>query len=77
MAVELSLDEARDRLTELLDRAEAGEDVVITRAGSPAVALERVPTGAGAAFPPGVRPTAVATERSFDMGTDYGLHPIP
>ena len=72
MAVEFSLNEARDRLTELLDRAEAGEDVVITRSGAPAVLLERVPEGPDLAGGFGATPM-----KDFDMGTDYGLHPIP
>ncbi|MFC7340765.1 type II toxin-antitoxin system Phd/YefM family antitoxin [Saccharopolyspora griseoalba] len=71
MAVEFSLDEARDRLTELLDRAEAGEDVVITRSGAPAFVLERVPAGPDLASPLGTAPV-----KAFDMGTDYGLHPV-
>ena len=70
MAVAFSMDEARDRLTELLDRAEAGEDVVITRSGAPAVVLERVPAGPDLTGDLGATPAF-----SFDMGTDYGLNP--
>ncbi|QGK70987.1 type II toxin-antitoxin system prevent-host-death family antitoxin [Allosaccharopolyspora coralli] len=35
-----TVDEVRQRLTELLDRAEAGEEIVITRFGVPAMRLQ-------------------------------------
>lgn len=38
-----SVAEARNQLSELIDRALAGEDVVITRHGRPVVALTAVP----------------------------------
>jgi prevent-host-death family protein len=40
--VQVSLSEAKARLTELVRRAEAGEEVVLTKHGRPAVSL--VPT---------------------------------
>ena len=39
-----SLTEAKARLTELVRRAEAGDDIVLTRHGRPAVRLVPVPT---------------------------------
>lgn len=37
---EFTVDEARRRLTELLDRAEAGEEIVINRFGVPAMRMQ-------------------------------------
>ncbi|RRO16181.1 type II toxin-antitoxin system prevent-host-death family antitoxin [Saccharopolyspora rhizosphaerae] len=76
MAVEFSVDEARERLTELIERAEAGEHVVITRSGAAAVSLEpsRVPAQRREEFAAGVVAASwVAPEAggSFDVGTDY------
>ncbi|MBE9374346.1 type II toxin-antitoxin system prevent-host-death family antitoxin [Saccharopolyspora sp. HNM0983] len=73
MAVEFTADEAAARLTELMDRVESGDEVVITRFGAPSVRLEPAGPGSGA-MRAGVisaawtAPTAVA---AFDMGTDY------
>lgn len=50
MATEFTSEEAQGRLTELLDRAEAGEEIVITRFGVPCVRLQLVrerETGSG------------------------------
>lgn len=41
MAIEVTLTEARRRFSELLDRAEAGDDVVIMRRGHPPMELVR------------------------------------
>jgi prevent-host-death family protein len=38
----VSLADAKARLSELVDRAEAGEDICITRRGKPAVRLTRL-----------------------------------
>jgi prevent-host-death family protein len=38
-----SLADAQDRLTELIDRALSGEDIVITRHGRPVVELRPIP----------------------------------
>ncbi|TDC94802.1 type II toxin-antitoxin system prevent-host-death family antitoxin [Saccharopolyspora aridisoli] len=82
MAVEFSVDEARERLTELLDRAEAGEHIVITRFGAPAVSLEPTPVPAErrGGFAAGVVAAswaAPAADGTFDMGTDYWADPEP
>ena len=37
--MDVALKDAQERLAELLDRAEAGEDVVLTRDGHPAIRL--------------------------------------
>lgn len=75
MAAEFSVDEARERLVELLDRAESGEEIVITRFGAPSVWLQpartRSATGgfaAGVIAASWVVPTA---GDAFDVGTDY------
>ncbi|MEB3366892.1 type II toxin-antitoxin system Phd/YefM family antitoxin [Saccharopolyspora mangrovi] len=80
MAVEFSVDEARERLTELIERAEAGEHIVITRFGAPAVSLEPspVPSQRRGGFAAGVVAASwVAPDAggSFDMGTDYWADP--
>jgi len=41
--IEIEMNEAKARLSELVDRAEQGEDIVITRNGIPAVRLTPVP----------------------------------
>lgn len=41
MAIEVTLTEARRRFSELLDRAEAGDDVVIMRRGHPPMEVVR------------------------------------
>ncbi len=38
-----SVAEAKNRLSELIDRAPEGEDVVITRHGRPVIALKAIP----------------------------------
>ena len=47
MSVMVDVDESTTILSELLERAEAGEDVVITRAGKPVVRLVPVEPWAG------------------------------
>lgn len=42
-----SVADARNRLSDLIDRTLAGEDVVITRHGHPVVSLQAVRPGAG------------------------------
>lgn len=46
MSIQVNVLEAKTQLSRLLDRAEAGEDVIIARAGHPVVRL--VPITAGA-----------------------------
>ncbi len=43
MTTQVNIAEAKARLSELVARAEAGEDIVLARAGKPAIRL--VPTG--------------------------------
>ncbi|MDA3643557.1 type II toxin-antitoxin system prevent-host-death family antitoxin [Saccharopolyspora indica] len=77
MAAEFSVDEARERLVELLDRAESGEEIVITRFGAPSVQL--LPAqgrSAGGGFATGVIAAswvAPVGAEAFDVGTDYWL----
>lgn len=60
MSVNLNVQEAKTRLSELLHRVEAGEEVVISRAGRPIAEL---------------RPLA-PRRRSFDRPLLSGLPPI-
>ncbi len=43
--MKISAKEARERFSEILDRAERGEEVVILRRGKPAVRLSRAQKG--------------------------------
>ena len=58
--MELSVTEAKARLTELVRRAEAGEEVLLTRHGQPAVRLTPATQRADA----DKRRTAIAAARS-------------
>jgi prevent-host-death family protein len=49
-AMQISVTEAKGRLTELVRRAEAGEDVILTRHGHAAVRLVQVKPVADATF---------------------------
>jgi prevent-host-death family protein len=40
MTIQVNIHEAKTRLSQLIQRAEAGEEVIIARAGKPAVRLE-------------------------------------
>lgn len=82
MATEFSAEQAQERLPELLDRVESGEEVVITRTGMPPVALQparggRAGAGVAAGVPAGtwLAPFAAVTGAgsagTFDVGTDY------
>lgn len=46
MSVQVNVLEAKTQLSRLLDRAEAGEDVIIARAGHPVVRLVPIRSGA-------------------------------
>jgi prevent-host-death family protein len=41
MTIQINIAEAKAKLSELVARAEAGEEVIIARAGKPAVVLKR------------------------------------
>jgi prevent-host-death family protein len=78
MATEFSLEEAQERLSELLDRAEAGEDIAITRFGAPSVTLtptrRRSPSsGVAPVVFGGIFAAQVVGDGgdSFDVGTDF------
>lgn len=85
MSTRFSAEEAQARLPELLDRAESGEEIVITRFGAPSTVLRRADSADGAASP-GVRAGSFgvlgaawaapvggeAAGEVFDVGTDYG-----
>lgn len=43
MAMDIPISEAKGRLTDLVRRAEAGDEIVLTRHGRPAAKLVRVP----------------------------------
>jgi prevent-host-death family protein len=46
MAIQVNVLEAKTQLSRLLDRAEAGEDVIIARAGHPVARLVPISSGA-------------------------------
>ena len=46
MSIQVNVLEAKTQLSRLLDRAEAGEDVIIARAGHPVVRLVPISSGA-------------------------------
>jgi prevent-host-death family protein len=46
MAIQVNVLEAKTQLSRLLDRAEAGEEVIIARAGHPVVRLVPITSGA-------------------------------
>lgn len=81
MATEFTIAEAQERLPELLDRVESGENIVITRFGAPAVSLNPVrsrrsiATGGavGALWAMPIASDLVTTEgdSTFDVGTDF------
>jgi len=49
MTIQMNIAEAKAKLSELVARAEAGEEVIIARDGKPAVSLTpKSPTGRGA-----------------------------
>lgn len=64
MGVEFSVDDASTRLSELVDRAAAGEDIVITRGGVASVRLQSEPVTSA----PWV---TVEAGDTFDVGTGY------
>lgn len=83
MAIEFTVEEAQERLPELLDRVESGEEIVITRFGGASAALKPVRGGAsggviaggvlaGAWFTP-VAGGVSGEDSTFDVGTDYGM----
>jgi prevent-host-death family protein len=47
LAMNVPISEAKARLTDLVRRAEAGDEVVLTRHGRPVVRLAPVPAGQG------------------------------
>ncbi|MFR9731265.1 type II toxin-antitoxin system Phd/YefM family antitoxin [Saccharopolyspora sp. MS10] len=82
MATEISADDAQDRLPELLDRVEGGEEIVITRFGVPSATLRPAADGgrsrtvmagvvAGAWIPP--VSDGLSHQGGFDVGTDYSV----
>jgi len=52
MGPEIGLTEARERLTEILERVLEGEQLVVTRYGSPVAAIVPVPADLDAGDPP-------------------------
>ena len=82
MATEFSAEQAQERLPDLLDRVESGEEIVITRFGAPSVTLQsarggRAGAGSTSGVPAGMWLAPVAGDGTggsadtFDVGTDY------
>lgn len=86
MSTRFSAEEAQARLPELLDRAESGEEIVITRFGAPSAVLRRADSAGGVANSGVLRTGSYgvlgaawaapaggeAAGEVFDVGTDYG-----
>ncbi len=86
MTSEFSVEQAQERLPELLDRVESGEEIVLTRFGVPSVRLDPVhQRRSGGGVSQGVvgamwlAPIAgdvtggdSSDGGAFDIGTDYG-----
>ena len=73
MTIQMNIAEAKARLSELVARAEAGEEVIIARAGKPVVAL----TPSVAAAPTGPRRLGVWAEHGPLADPDLFLRPDP
>jgi prevent-host-death family protein len=63
MSSPVNVYEAKTRLSALLDRAAAGEDVIIARAGKPIARLTRLAGAAGPVAPNGVRFGGLSAKR--------------
>jgi prevent-host-death family protein len=72
MTIQINIAEAKARLSELVARAEAGEEVVIARGGKPVVAL--TPRAAPAAAP---RRLGVWEAYGADLPADLFVGPDP
>ena len=73
MTIQMNIAEAKARLSELVARAEAGEEVIIARAGKPVVAL----TPSAAPAPTGPRRLGVWAEHGPLADPDLFLRPDP
>lgn len=60
MAIQMNIAEAKAKLSELVARAEAGEEVIIARDGAPAVVLKPANDAAKAQAPKPIRLGALA-----------------
>lgn len=69
MTVTVGLTEARERLTEILERVLAGEQMIVTRYGSPVAAIVPVPTEPDGEPPLGLAAVAgvAATRRGLSQ----------
>lgn len=76
MSIRFSAEEAQARLPELLDRAESGEEIVITRFGAPSAVLRRADSAGGTADS-GVRTATQGVHRTATQGVhrtaSYGV----
>lgn len=63
---EVGMHEAKTKLSQLVERAERGEEIVITRNGKPAVQLTPVPSAASLAKVRGAWRGEVAFADDFD-----------
>jgi prevent-host-death family protein len=78
MSIQVNVLEAKTQLSRLLDRAEAGEDVIIARAGHPVARL--VPITAGVLAAPRVLGTLegrgwIADDLDAPLDADFLLSP--
>ncbi|GDX81759.1 hypothetical protein LBMAG42_35700 [Deltaproteobacteria bacterium] len=80
MSIQVNVLEAKTQLSRLLDRAEAGEDVIIARAGRPVARLVRI--GAGAPDAPRVLGSLqgkgwIADDFDAPLDADFLTRPVP
>lgn len=63
---QFGMHEAKTKLSQLVERAESGEDIVIARNGKPAVRLVPVPTASSLAAVRGIWRERVRLANDFD-----------
>jgi prevent-host-death family protein len=69
MSEKVDIDDAKTRLSSLVDRAEAGEEIIITRGGRPAARL-------GPICPPAVKRKPGRLRGRIRIGRDFDA-PLP
>ncbi|MEA5442360.1 type II toxin-antitoxin system prevent-host-death family antitoxin [Cyanobium gracile UHCC 0281] len=68
--VQVNVHEAKTHLSRLLQQVEAGQDVVIARAGVPIARMVPCRGAAGGIAPPGVLSGAISVSDDFDAPLD-------
>lgn len=66
MSITVNIHKAKTNLSELIQRAESGEEVIIARDGDPVVKIVRLATGTGIRPPAGIDAGNVIIQPDFD-----------